>query len=171
MQRGWSFCCCISCTGEKGDARSEIQLRRRSSAFESLLYEKKQKTYLFVAHVACSKPRDTIYSHDPFTLLGPQRIKWFPVYSNGQLLYPQGTATLMVNMADIQTRFAEVVCLLGCPAAVECPAFGNRRLPGNSQMLEHGRGLVPPHPGIRRQGRGPEVFFNICHVLKYFSNC
>lgn len=66
---------------------------------------------LFVAHAAHPKPRDTVYSRDPFTFLAPQRIKWFPVYSNGQLLYPQGRAALMVNMADVQTCFAEVACL------------------------------------------------------------
>lgn len=76
------------CTGEKGNIRSENQLRRRSSAFESLLYEKKTED-LFVCGSCCmpQTQRHTIYSHDPFTFLAPQRIKWFPVYSNGQLLY------------------------------------------------------------------------------------
>lgn len=92
--------------------------------------------------------RHTIYSHDPFTFLAPQRIKWFPVYSNGQLLYPQGRAALMVNMADVQILLQKwLVCLLGRPAAAERPAFGSRRLPGNSQMLEHGIGLSPPTLG------------------------
>ena len=53
----------------------------------------------------------------------------------------------MVNMADVQIRFAGVVCLLGHAASAERPAFGSRRLPGNSQMLKHGRGLAPPTLG------------------------
>lgn len=54
----------------------------------------------------------------------------------------------MVNMADVQILLQKwLVCLLGRPAAAERPAFGSRRLPGNSQMLEHGIGLSPPTLG------------------------
>lgn len=87
--------------------------------------------------------RHTIYSRDLLTFLAPRRIKWFPVYSSRQLLYPQGRAALVVNAAEVQICFAEVACFF-CWAIQQLLhiAFGSRRLSGNSQMLEYGRGLT-----------------------------
>lgn len=75
IQSQWGnqdVCSFVFCTGQKGRLRSEDQLRGRSPAFNCLLYEKKQKTYLFVALAACPKPRDTrftVVTPSPFLLL------------------------------------------------------------------------------------------------------
>lgn len=97
-------------------------------------------------HTPNPETQFTVVTPSPFLLLRGQ---------NGFLFIPMGSCCIhrgeqhswLIWLMSRHVLQKLLACLLGCPAAAECPAFGNKRLPGNSQMLEHGRGLAPPTRG------------------------